>query len=393
MILLSFRDQRDRFAYVGERFLNAFVTIVKLASGIGCLFFIGKYAVGGSFGVEKQPPKILIYSFLCGALFLFCRWFSIWLERKHLELKEIVRGLNIANGDLYRMAQDGMEDGYIPVPVKRGSLHPMEELESLIGLESVKHTVNKIRSVYLFEQANPETTKNKDKKKNIARHYAFIGNPGTGKTTVARIFCGLLYENKQLKRNIFVECTGNDLISEFSGDTKNRVAKLWIKAKKGVLFIDEAYVLNQSERAHEALAQLLTLMEGDTDTVVIFAGYEAEMADFLLMNSGLASRISHKLYFEDYTSEELFQIFYGFCQSKNIIVGNRAKDRLIEIFDAKKHTPSNIPFSNGRYARNCFDIIYQQHALHAALGKPWVQQGMILEDDIIPITEELLALD
>lgn len=389
---MRWREQKDRFLFVGERLLNAFVTILYVFSIMGAVVVFGKGAFQSLGTDEDIPTANVITAFalvgIAGLLFLF----SKYLERKHIELKEIVFGMNMLKGDLYRMQQNQNDPNYIPVLVKRGSLYPEEDLQNLIGLDNVRDKIDKLNALYVYEKGLSKKQRNASL--DINRHYAFIGNPGTGKTTVARIFAGLLHKNKRIKRNIYVECTGNDLISEFAGDTKNRIAKIYYKAKNGVLFIDEAYVLAQAaERAPEALAQLLTYMENDPRTVVIFAGYRAEMEDFMAMNSGLSSRISQKLYFDNYTPQQLLQIFCKFAQTRNLEVSKEASNYLINVFSHKIAQDNEQPFSNGRYARNCFDLIYQQHAVNQRNSVYSDERNIISENDVRVLMKELLTLD
>ncbi len=388
---MNFREQKDRFLFIGERFLNAFVTVAYIFCIIGIVVIVGKAAMGALTGAGGLGTIQIIMCIVLLIAFLVLRRFSLYLEKKHFELKEIVFGMDMLKGDLFRMQQNQRDPNYVPVPVKRGSLDPEKELEELVGLEVVKEKVEKLNALYMYEKGLNK--KEKEKSKKINRHYAFVGNPDTGKTTVARIFAGLLYKTGRIKRNIYVECTGNDLVSEFSGDTKNRVAKIYNKARNGVLFIDEAYVLSQSEeRASESLAQLLTYMENDPVTVVIFAGYEREMAEFIAMNSGLASRISQKIHFENYDPTQLVEIFVGFAEERGLTVSENAQYCMLNIFNEKLRIGEGITFSNGRYARNCFDAIYQQHAVNLK-GSAIQDRNIISELDIKPIAEELINLD
>lgn len=386
---MKWRENKDRFLFIGERVLNAFVTIARLLCIVGIVAIVGKSILSSCGGDSELLTTWQIAA--CIALFvafIALRQFSKWLEKKHFELKEIVFGMDILKGDMYAIQNNqNANPNYVPVPVKRGSLDPEGDLEKLIGLDVVKDQVRAMQAAYAFEKDRAKKYREKP-----CRHMAFIGNPGTGKTTVARIMAGILANTKQIKRNIYVECTGNDLVSEYAGDTKNRVAKIYNKARNGVLFIDEAYVLAQSsERAPEALAQLLTYMENDPDTVVIFAGYEREMNEFIAMNSGLASRISQKLFFEDYNPTQLFNIFNGFALKRGLKVDDEACQAMVQVFYQKLNRPDDQPFSNGRYARNCLDAVYQNHALRYKQGL--VQKEIINKEDILTIIEPLLELD
>ncbi len=392
---MKWREQKDRFLFIGERLLNAFVTILYLCCIVGVGYIFITKAASSIIGAERFELSfweiILILGLL--AAFLALRAFSKYLEKKHFEYKEIVFGMDMLKGDLYRMQQNQKDPNYVPVPVKRGSLEPKADLATLIGLQSVKDKMEKLDALYSFEKTLSK--KERQQSQQINRHYAFIGNPGTGKTTVARIFAGLLYKNERIKRNIYVECTGNDLISEFAGDTKNRIAKIYNKARNGVLFIDEAYALAQAEeRGPEAVAQLLTYMENDPTTVVIFAGYKFEMEQLLAMNSGLSSRISQKIDFDDYTPSELLSILGKFLKERNMVLDSNAEWLMLQLFGEKIKicNATGAPFSNGRYARNCFDAIYQQHAINYKNTNE-SSTTLITETDVKPILNELLALD
>ena len=170
-----------------------------------------------------------------------------------------------------------------------------EELNSLVGLMKVKKMLNEL--VSLVELKN----KSKDdlKIKNINLHMVFLGNPGTGKTTVARIVAEILYNLKYIKQNKLIEVSSKDLVAEYVGQTAPKTMAVIQKALGGVLFVDEAYSLASnkgqgSSYNEEAIATLIQAMENYRDNlVVIFAGYTKEMQDFLDMNSGIVSRIGY----------------------------------------------------------------------------------------------------
>ena len=294
-----------------------------------------------------------------------------------------------------RVKPDGQidENGEMNINIllKRGSDEPMEDLEKLIGLANVKTEVQKLQALIEYE-----TRMGVDTTKNVCRHYAFLGNPGTGKTTVARIFAGILYQNGRITKNKYLECTGNDLTGEFSGQTKTKVNAIYKRAKGGVLFIDEAYSLCRKGNdaiAEEAVSQLLVHMESDPFTVFIFAGYTNEMLEFLEMNPGLASRVSRQIIFPDYNSDELIEICDKFCKDKKVALDENAKYCLKNIFDEKiAMTNSRFAFSNGRYARNCFDYIYQQHAVNSVNTTDLNELNFITAKDILDIHDELLEL-
>ena len=273
--------------------------------------------------------------------------------------------------------------------LKRGIENPMQALDALIGLDAVKTEVKKIQALFEYEKKNKIGN-------DTCRHYVFLGNPGTGKTTIARIFAGLLYQNGRIKENKYLECTGNDLVGEYEGVTKNKVDAVYRRAKGGVLFIDEAYVLGEGEgpRANEAIVQLLVHMESDPYTVVIFAGYTENMQRFININPGLASRINKTLFFPDYTSDELLQICALFCDKQGLEFHPDAAIMLKYLFDCKTELNEkyNLASSNGRYARNCFNYIYEQHAYNCVANAELEtsQHKYITQKDILDVKDKIL---
>jgi len=240
-----------------------------------------------------------------------------------------------------------------------------EELNSLVGLEKVKKMLNELVSlVELKSKAGDDL-----KLKNINLHMVFLGNPGTGKTTVARIVAEILYNLKYIKQNKLIEVSSKDLVAEYVGQTAPKTMSVIQKALGGVLFIDEAYSLASSKGQgssynEEAIATLIQAMENYRDElVVIFAGYTKEMQDFLDMNSGIVSRIGYTVEFEDYTENELLQIFMGMMKKAGFEVTPEAQDKVKNIITEYKDTKN---FGNARFVRNVYEKSIVKHASNTA---------------------------
>ena len=192
----------------------------------------------------------------------------------------------------------------------------------------------------------------------------FLGNPGTGKTTVARMICNILYDLKYIKQNKLIEVTTKDLVGQYVGQTAPKTMDVVEKAMGGVLFIDEAYALKDKDGQNtyngEAIATLIKAMEDHRDDlVVIFAGYTKEMQDFLDSNSGIMSRIGYTLEFDDYTNEELKQIFELMVKKAGFELEEDALDELENIINDHRNDKN---FGNARFIRNVFEKTVLKHA-------------------------------
>lgn len=237
------------------------------------------------------------------------------------------------------------------------------ELNSLVGLKKVKEKVNDL-IVYQKVQAMR-------KKANLyyaasTLHMAFIGNPGTGKTTVARIVGRIYKQIGLLSKGHFIEVSRTDLIAGYQGQTALKVKNVIERAKGGVLFIDEAYSITENENSdsygRECLTELTKALEDyREDLVVIVAGYKEPMKTFFEANPGLKSRFNTFIYFEDYTDEELDKILELMCKKNDYELNDKVKRRLKKYF-LNKIENKEENFSNGRLARNIYDDLVMNHA-------------------------------
>jgi len=199
-------------------------------------------------------------------------------------------------------------------------------------------------------------------------HMVFSGNPGTGKTTVARLTAEILHSIGFIQENKLVVCSAKDLIGEYMGQTTPKTAKKCEEAYNGVLFIDEAYQLNPYTSNNvdlykeECIAELIQQMENNRDKlVVIFAGYSKEMLDFLeKANTGLKSRIGRNIEFVDYNSDELLNIFERIVENHGMTITDDARAKAKSIIERASRDTEK--FGNARFARNLFERSLLQHA-------------------------------
>ena len=238
-----------------------------------------------------------------------------------------------------------------------------DELNSLIGLENVK---KEIEDLVIFNKVQKNREKIGLKKTNRTMHMAFLGNPGTGKTTVARIVGNMYRSLGILSKGHFIEATRTDLIAEYQGQTALKVKRLIQKAKGGVLFIDEAYSITENEKSdsygRECLTELTKALEDyRDDLVVIVAGYDDLMKKFFESNPGLKSRFNYFIEFEDYTVNQMFEIFLSYCKNEDYILQESAAERLKKYLD-KQSEDSENKNANGRFVRNVFDKIIMNQA-------------------------------
>lgn len=243
----------------------------------------------------------------------------------------------------------------------------LTELNNLVGLEKVKSKVNNLISFqkvqFLRNKAGLSVPKN-------TLHLAFTGNPGTGKTTVARIVGRIYKQIGLLSKGHFMEVSRTDLIAGYQGQTALKVKEVINKAKGGVLFIDEAYSITENDHSdsygRECLTELTKALEDyRDDLVVIVAGYTEPMKKFFDSNPGLRSRFNTFVQFDDYSADELMKILEVMCNKEDYILEPSLVES-IKISFAEISKTKEDQFANGRFIRNLFEDMMMNHARRLA---------------------------
>lgn len=270
------------------------------------------------------------------------------------------------------------------VPSPKTNSDATKELNSLIGLEAVKSEITNLQNFIKIQLVRKSQGL---KTSPISYHCVFTGNPGTGKTTVARIVASIYRDLGILKKGHLVETDRSGLVAEYVGQTAVKTNKVIDSALDGVLFIDEAYSLapsSSNDFGHEAIATLLKRMEDDRDRlIVILAGYGDEMQDFINANPGLQSRFNRYIHFGDYSAADLMAIFELNLKKHQYVISDSAKSKLLKYLEnAVANKDKN--FGNGRFVRNVFEQTLQLQASRLSLLNNLSKEDLqlIIDEDI-----------
>lgn len=292
------------------------------------------------------------------------------LERKNITiLKEVIeasknefKGCNLQAYEKQMVNKSLEYYTSIPKPFKNvpgvKKFDAMDELESLIGLEGVKNQVKRIRAYAKMKQANPVCAAS-----GMSLNMVFKGNPGTCKTTVARVLAKIFFELGILESSNIVEVGRSGLVGRYIGSTAIRVRETFEKASGKLLFIDEAYSLAEQDHdgyGQEAISTIIQEMENRRDkTVVIFAGYPEQMDEFLKSNPGLKSRVPFEISFNDYSSSEMFAIAEHEAIKRGFKISPEAKSRVMTLISSYGMEPDS---GNGRFVRNLVENAIMNYA-------------------------------
>ncbi|QII51592.1 stage V sporulation protein K [Bacillus paralicheniformis] len=289
----------------------------------------------------------------------------------------------ILNGQKQVLANSEAEAEYQAALQKNEAKHSIlkeieREMNTLVGMEEMKRN---IKEIYAWIFVNKKREEQGLKAGKQALHMMFKGNPGTGKTTVARLIGRLFYEMNVLSKGHLIEAERADLVGEYIGHTAQKTRDLIKKAMGGILFIDEAYSLargGEKDFGKEAIDTLVKHMEDKrNEFILILAGYSREMDHFLSLNPGLQSRFPISIDFPDYSVSQLMDIAKRMMTEREYQFSPEAEWKLKDHLMAVKSTVSPAKFSNGRFVRNLIEKSIRSQAMRLLMGDCYLKNDLI----------------
>lgn len=345
---------------------NFFALLFKLrkemssnrASHIESLYISTIYEIGKYYSLNKQDKNTVDKEKFMNYLKMLKEYTELYKESQNIDFENLDNSLIINEEINYKKSIDGnkIDDD------QEDSLEDLlNELNELIGLAGVKEEVSSLVNILKINKLRESRG---FKVPQVSKHLAFLGNPGTGKTTVARLLSKIYKKLGVLEKGQLVEVDRSGLVAGYVGQTAIKTQEKINEAMGGVLFIDEAYTLAKGENdfGQESIDTLLKAMEDQREVfVVIVAGYSEPMNRFLESNPGLKSRFNKSIVFEDYSPNELLDIFELFCKLNDMNLSSDARDYLTQYL-GKLCNEKSENFANGREMRNLFEKAFTNQA-------------------------------
>jgi hypothetical protein len=380
----TFSEDEANFLFDVETFFRPELAEIELSGSQNVQIYLSTVLDNPEFYSEIREPTCLFYlrvydeqygtDFSEAAKSMFFRFANAVVKAdgtitpREQELLTIFKVLLYANESAPKLANSAAETQNLaetPVPLAptRGLDVVLTELTSLIGLERVKSDVTQLINFLKVQQLRQSKGLEIQP---VSRHLVFKGNPGTGKTTIARLIAEIYRELGILSKGHLVETDRSGLVAGYVGQTALKVREVVESALGGVLFIDEAYALYTGSMGHdfgqEAIDTLLKLMEDHRDDlVVVAAGYTDNMDAFLSSNPGVRSRFNKYFDFDDYEPVQLVEIFDRFCHKAGYVTTSDTKEELLKVFSVL-YEMRDKTFGNARLARNIFEATLSNQA-------------------------------
>ncbi len=296
------------------------------------------------------------------------RLFDQAVERQSQRLVSLMGQPDFKNDDMYKITVADLEEAQ---STKARPLDEvLNELDDFIGMRSVKNMIRRlaVQSMFMKQRA----AMGAGQVQQLSMNFVLTGNPGTGKTSIARKMGEILQAMEILPTSRVIEASRATLVGKYMGETPKIVNNICDKAMGGILFIDEAYTLSagNDQYGKEAIDTLMKRMEDDRGKfVVIAAGYKDEMETFLMVNPGLASRFTHKMHIDDYNEDELLAIFKRMAAKDNYKLSAEAEFKLMDLI-CRMVINKNESFGNAREMRNLLDATIQQLSIRVSEMQP-----------------------
>ena len=366
---------------------------IMLKPGASCEYFIRRLTFEGEFDVIRVGMHSQTDYLDCANRYL--NYHGFLLEKKDLneaiEKLQIFRGNLFKETDIYTLLERGMSKAFqgktkmisksdLSLKWSFGTKTALEMMESLVGLEKAKETIKRLVAI---KKVMTEHALNFERKSVIHTNLIFAGNPGTGKSELARLYAKMLAEIG-ISNGCFEDVSRADLIGKYVGHTAGKVRQVFERAQGGVIFVDEAsFLLGDDSFVREAVVEFVRFMELYPETTVIFATYKKEAEQLLQVDAGFRSRISKVVIFEDYGQDELYQIMEVLSQNYGVKLEENCKIPMENYIEKIRDCAG---FANGREVRKLLECAIEEYGLrkHSEKAEP------ILETDVSNAAKFLL---